>query len=85
MGPEGAVAILYRRELAASDEPDKLKAELVKKYREKVANPYIADEKGFIDEVIDPSVTRKKLISAFEALSNKWVQVPSRKHGNIPL
>lgn len=85
MGPEGAVAILYRRELAASDDPAKLKDELVKKYREKVANPYIADEKGFIDEVIDPSITRKKLISAYAALSNKWVQVPSRKHGNIPL
>lgn len=85
MGPEGAVAILYRKEIAAAEDPVKLKADLVRKYREKVANPYIADEKGFIDEVIDPSVTRRKLISAFEALSNKWVKVPSRKHGNIPL
>lgn len=85
MGPEGAVAILYRRELAASEDPAKLKEALVKEYRDKVANPYVADENGFIDEVIDPSLTRKKLISAFEALSNKWVQVPSRKHGNIPL
>jgi len=85
MGPEGAVAILYRRELEKSDDPVKLKAELVKKYRDKVANPYVADENGFIDEVIDPSVTRRKLITAFEALSNKWVQIPSRKHGNIPL
>ena len=85
MGPEAAVTILYRRELAAAEDPVKLKEGLVKEYREKVANPYVADEKGFIDEVIDPSLTRKKLISAFEALSNKWVQVPSRKHGNIPL
>lgn len=85
MGPEGAVAILYRKELAASDDPVKMKADLVKQYREKVANPYVADQKGFIDEVIDPTVTRKKLISAFDALSNKWVKVPSRKHGNIPL
>ena len=85
MGPEAAVTILYRRELEKADDPVKLKADLVKKYREKVANPYIADEKGFIDEVIDPAITRKKLISAFTALSNKWVQVPSRKHGNIPL
>ncbi|MDX2413691.1 MAG: acyl-CoA carboxylase subunit beta [Bacteroidales bacterium] len=85
MGPEAAVTILYRRELAAAEDPIKLKEDLVKEYREKVANPYVADEKGFIDEVIDPSLTRKKLISAFEALSNKWVQVPSRKHGNIPL
>ena len=85
MGPEGAVAILYRKDLEASDDPVKLKADLVKKYRERIANPYVADEKGFIDEVIDPSVTRKRLISAFEALTNKWVEVPSRKHGNIPL
>ena len=55
------------------------------KYREEVANPYTADEKGFIDEVIDPSETRNKLIRAFEALENKHINVPSRKHGNIPL
>ncbi|HCC71182.1 MAG TPA: methylmalonyl-CoA carboxyltransferase [Bacteroidales bacterium] len=85
MGPEGAVAILYRKELAESDDPKKLKAKLVKKYREKIANPFVADEKGFIDEVIDPAETRKKLITAFEVLSNKWVEAPSRKHGNIPL
>jgi propionyl-CoA carboxylase beta chain len=85
MGPDGAVAILYRKELAESKDPVKMKADLVRQYRERVANPYVADQKGFIDEVIDPSVTRKKLISAFEALVNKWVKVPSRKHGNIPL
>jgi acetyl-CoA carboxylase carboxyltransferase component len=85
MGPDGAVAILYRRDLEASDDPVKLKADLVKKYRDKIANPYVADEKGFIDEVIDPSITRSKLIAAYNALKNKYVQVPSRKHGNIPL
>lgn len=85
MGPDGAVAILYRRELEASDDPVKLKADLVKKYRDKIANSYVADENGFIDEVIDPSVTRSKLISAYDALKNKFIQVPSRKHGNIPL
>ncbi len=85
MGPDGAVAILYRRELAESKDPVALKKELVKKYREKVANPFIADEKGYIDEVIDPAKTRQKLLSAFSALSNKWVKVPSRKHGNMPL
>jgi len=85
MGPEGAVAILYRKELSESDDPAKLRKELAAKYRNEIANPYIADEKGFIDEVIDPSVTRKKLISAFDALENKHVIVPSRKHGNIPL
>ncbi len=85
MGPEGAVAILYKKELSESDDPDKLRKELALKYRDEIANPYIADEKGFIDEVIDPAVTRKKLKTAFEALENKHVNVPSRKHGNIPL
>jgi len=85
MGPEGAVAILYRKELAKSDDPAKLKKELAVKYRDEIANPYVADEKGFIDEVIDPAITRKKLKSAFLALENKYVTNPSRKHGNIPL
>jgi len=85
MGPDGAVAILYRKELAESKNPAELKKELVKKYRDKIANPFIADESGYIDEVIDPAVTRKKIVSAFNALSNKWVKVPARKHGNMPL
>ncbi len=85
MGPDGAVAILYRKELAESSDPAELKKELVKKYRDKIANPFIADESGYIDEVIDPAVTRKKIISALNALSNKWVKVPARKHGNMPL
>jgi propionyl-CoA carboxylase beta chain len=76
---------LYRKKLAESDNPEKLKKELAVKYREEIANPYVADERGYIDEVIDPAITRKKLISAFEALENKHVSVPSRKHGNIPL
>jgi propionyl-CoA carboxylase beta chain len=85
MGPDGAVAILYRRELAESENPAELKKELVKKYRDKIANPFIADESGYIDEVIDPAMTRKKILSALNALSNKWVKVPDRKHGNMPL
>ena len=85
MGPEGAVSILYRKQLLESEDPVKLKKELTAKYREEIANPYVADDKGYIDEVIDPAITRKKLISAFEALENKHVNVPSRKHGNIPL
>jgi propionyl-CoA carboxylase beta chain len=85
MGPDGAVAILYRKELAASENPAELKKELVKKYRDKIANPFIADQLGYIDEVIDPATTRKKVISAFDALANKWVKVPARKHGNMPL
>lgn len=85
MGPEGAVSILYRKELLESSDPAKLKKELAGKYRDEIANPYVADAKGYIDEVIDPAITRKKLISSFEALENKHVNVPSRKHGNIPL
>jgi propionyl-CoA carboxylase beta chain len=85
MGPDGAVAILYRKELAESKNPAEMKKELVRKYRDKIANPFIADESGYIDEVIDPAMTRKKIISALNALSNKWVKVPARKHGNMPL
>jgi len=85
MGPEGAVAILYKREIEAAEDPVTLKKELVKKYREEVANPYLADERGHIDEVIDPAVTRKKLIAAFEILENKHVMLPERKHGNMPI
>lgn len=85
MGPDGAVAVLYRRELEAAEDPEALKKELVKTYRDEIANPYIADEKGYIDEVIDPAITRKKLIIAFEALENKHVSTPAKKHGNIPL
>ncbi len=65
------------KNLPESENPVELKKELVKKYRDKIANPFIADESGYIDEVIDPAVTRKKIISAFNALSNKWVK--SRK------
>jgi propionyl-CoA carboxylase beta chain len=85
MGPEGAVSILYRKELIETEDPAKLKKKLAIKYRDEIANPYVADEKGYIDEVIDPAETRRKLIFAFEALENKHVSNPSRKHGNIPL
>jgi acetyl-CoA carboxylase carboxyltransferase component len=85
MGPEGAVSILYRKELLESDDPVKLKKELAVKYRDEIANPYVADEKGYIDEVIDPALTRRKLSLAFQALENKHVSTPPKKHGNIPL
>ena len=71
MGPDGAVAILYKKELAESKRT-RIK-ELIQQYREEVANPYIADEKGYIDEVIDPADTRRILILAFAALENKHV------------
>jgi len=85
MGPDGAIAILYRKELAESEDPVTLKRELTQKYRDEVANPYIADEKGFIDEVIDPATTRRKIISCLETLKRKTELRPKRKHGNLPL
>jgi acetyl-CoA carboxylase carboxyltransferase component len=85
MGPEGAVKILNRRELADADDPEALKKKLVQDYKEQTANPFIAEEKGFIDEVIDPVDTRRVLISAFGLLENKYEEKVPRKHGNIPL
>ncbi|MFT4979608.1 MAG: propionyl-CoA carboxylase beta chain, partial [Myxococcota bacterium] len=85
MGPDGAVNIIFRRELAAADDPVARKAELVEDYREKFANPFRAAELGYIDEIIVPRDTRSRLIEAFDALSNKRDQNPPKKHGNIPL
>jgi propionyl-CoA carboxylase beta chain len=84
MGPEGAVAILYKRELAGSDAKDK-KREKVAEYVEKFANPYIAARRGYVDEIIEPSETRRKLIQAFSFAATKRDQLPPKKHGNIPL
>lgn len=85
MGPEGAVEIIFRKELAAAENPEKRKAELVAEYREKFANPYVAASRGYIDDVIEPRVTRPRLINALEMLSNKRDVNPAKKHGNIPL
>lgn len=85
MGPDGAIAILYRKELSESEDPVILKKELTDKYREEVTNPYIADEKGYIDEVIDPALTKQKIASSLKALQRKIELRPKRKHGNLPL
>ena len=85
MGPEGAVNIIFRKELAKAKNPDKKRAELVAEYREKFANPYIAASRGYIDDVIEPSSTRARLINALEMLANKREKNPGKKHGNIPL
>jgi propionyl-CoA carboxylase beta chain len=85
MGPEGAVNIIYRRELAAADNIARLRNEKVEEFRQKFANPYIAAERGFIDEVIEPKYTRKKLITALRMLDTKRDANPPKKHGNIPL
>ena len=85
MGAEGAVNIIYRKEIATSSDPDKLRAEFTEKYRKEFATPYKAAELGYIDEIIYPEHTRKKLIDAFEMLKNKVLKNPWKKHGNIPL
>jgi acetyl-CoA carboxylase carboxyltransferase component len=85
MGPEGAVNIIFRKELAESPNPDERRAELVAEYRDKFANPYIAASRGYIDDVIEPRLTRPRLINALEMLSNKRDRNPAKKHGNIPL
>ncbi|MEE9293203.1 MAG: carboxyl transferase domain-containing protein, partial [Acidobacteriota bacterium] len=85
MGPEGAVNILYRRELAESSNPEELRRRKVEEFRDKFANPYVAAERGFIDEVIEPRTTRGKVIRALRLLKSKKDVVPPRKHGNIPL
>ncbi len=85
MGPQGAVEILYRRELQTAADPAARRAELVDEYTERFANPYVAAERGFVDDVIDPAETRAKLIAGFELLRTKREELPKRKHGNIPL
>jgi propionyl-CoA carboxylase beta chain len=85
MGPEGAVNILYRRDMEAATDRERLRDTLTREYREKFANPYAAAERGYIDEVIEPRDTRRKLIQALEVLHTKRDQNPPKKHGNIPL
>ncbi|MGQ0601122.1 MAG: acyl-CoA carboxylase subunit beta [Anaerolineales bacterium] len=85
MGPDGAVSIIFRKELAEAADPVARKAELVKEYREKFANPYVAASRGYIDDVIEPHETRARLINGLEMLENKRDSNPQKKHGNIPL
>jgi acetyl-CoA carboxylase carboxyltransferase component len=85
MGPDGAVSIVFRRELDEAADPVARKAELVNDYREKFASPYVAAEHGYIDDIIEPRDTRARLINGLEVLQNKRDSNPARKHGNIPL
>ena len=86
MGPEGAVDIVYKRELdAAGAKRDQVRRDKIDEFRDRFANPYIAAEHGFVDEVIEPAQTRPKLIRALSLLENKRDTNPPRKHGNIPL
>jgi propionyl-CoA carboxylase beta chain len=85
MGPEGAVNILYRRELADAADPAAFRAERVAEFREKFATPYVAAARGYVDDVIEPRETRRRLTAALETLRSKREQNPPRKHGNLPL
>jgi len=85
MGPEGAVNIVFRRELAEAENPEARRAELIEDYRRQFANPYTAAERGYVDEVIEPRRTRPMLIDALETSLTKRERRPPRKHGNIPL
>jgi propionyl-CoA carboxylase beta chain len=85
MGPKGAVEILYRREIAAAEDPAARAAELQEEYAERFANPFAAAARGYVDDVIDPRETRQRVISALDMLRNKRDANPVRKHGNIPL
>jgi propionyl-CoA carboxylase beta chain len=85
MGPKGAAEIIFKKEIAAADDPQAMLAEKEKEYREKFANPYLAAERGYIDEIIFPRHTRIKIIQALRMLENKVDKNPPKKHGNIPL
>jgi len=85
MGPDAAVNILYRRELDQASDPARFKDERTREYREKFANPFVAAERGYIDEIIEPKDTRRKLTQALEILHTKRDSNPPKKHGNIPL
>jgi acetyl-CoA carboxylase carboxyltransferase component len=85
MGPQGAVEILYRRELAEAADPSSRRSDLVDEYVEKYADPYLAAERGFVDDVIDPADTRAVLSRALDLLRTKREELPARKHGNVPL
>jgi propionyl-CoA carboxylase beta chain len=85
MGAQGAVNILYRKELSDAQDPEAKRAELVKDYNESLANPYLAAERGTIDTVIEPSQSRAYITKAFRTLKTKRDVLPARKHGNIPL
>jgi len=85
MGPEGAVNIIFRRDLEKSPTPDERRQKLISDYKARFANPYTAAERGYIDDVLVPHETRPRLVNALETLQTKRIERPKRKHGNIPL
>jgi acetyl-CoA carboxylase carboxyltransferase component len=85
MGPEGAVNVVFKKQIEKAEDPATARAELIQQYQDKFATPYIAAERGFIDDVIEPAETRPRLIKALRMLGTKRETIPARKHGNIPL
>jgi acetyl-CoA carboxylase carboxyltransferase component len=85
MGPQGAVSVIFKREISQADNPKQRSEQLIEEYREQFANPYYAAERGYVDDVIEPRQTRAALIAALRMARDKQVQTPQRKHGNIPL
>ncbi|MBD3949099.1 methylmalonyl-CoA carboxyltransferase [Tuanshanicoccus lijuaniae] len=85
MGPDGAANIIFRKEIKDSDDPVTTRAKKIEEYRAEVANPYTAAGLGYVDDILEPSITRKRLISAFDMLSDKRENRPAKKHGNMPL
>jgi acetyl-CoA carboxylase carboxyltransferase component len=85
MGPKGAVEILFRKDIADSDAPERATDAKIEEYRQKFAHPYVAASRGFLDDIIDPRDTRPRLIDALEMLQSKRDLNPPKKHGNLPL
>ncbi len=85
MGPDGAVSIVFRREIEAAEDPAAARAQRTQQYREELANPFVAASRGYIDDVIPPAESRRRLIAALDSLREKRQPTPARKHGNIPL
>jgi propionyl-CoA carboxylase beta chain len=85
MGPEGAVNIVYRRELAAASDQNVVRQEKIEEFRDRFANPFVAAERGYLDDVIEPRETRPRVIRALRMLETKVDTMPRKKHGNIPL
>ena len=85
MGPEGAVNVVFRKEIADAEDPEQERARMIQEYRDRFANPYVAASRGYVDDVIEPKETRPRLIQALQMLQNKRDTNPPKKHGNIPL
>jgi acetyl-CoA carboxylase carboxyltransferase component len=85
MGPDGAVSIVFRKDIEAAADPAAVRAEKTRQYREELANPFVAASRGYLDDVINPAESRMRLIAALDSLREKRQPTPPRKHGNIPL